>query len=110
MKSCLAVLDGSLTQVAPATDLGESMPATVTLEQVTTHFTKNLLAQNASEKRSDMKGLGLVQVQIQANQCLFVPATDQTTLVQLDRIDSMDQVESVFQWRNGKSQCLRLQE
>jgi serine/threonine protein kinase len=103
LKNTLAVLDGSLIAVEPSSvEFGEASRAWVTLDHVTTYLTKNLLAQKAADKRPDAKDLGLVQVQIQSAHGLFVPAVDAAALVGLERIDSMEQMESVFQWREGR--------
>ncbi|MCE9532951.1 MAG: hypothetical protein K8T89_17775, partial [Planctomycetes bacterium] len=101
VKDSLVVLDGSFMQIEPSTsDLTEAAPATATLENVTTFLTKHLLTERATEKRTEAKGLGLVQVQVHATRCLFVPAQDHAALVALDRIDNMEQMESVFQWKD----------
>ena len=103
VKGSLVVLDGSLIGVEPSqADLSEAAPAQVALDQVTTYLTKSVLAERANEKRVETKGPGLVQVQIHAVQCVFVPAAESATLVQLDRIDSIEQMENVFQWKDGR--------
>jgi len=99
MKDTLTVLDGSLIHVeASAADWSEASPAMVSLDHGTTYLTKPLLVMRAAEKRTDAK-LGLVPVQIHSVQHLFVPATEQGALIMLDRIDNLEQMESVFQWK-----------
>ncbi len=102
VKGSLAVLDGSLINIEPSNDHSETMPAQVTLDHVTTYLTRNLVAEKASEKRADAKGLGLTPLQVHPTNCLFVPAVEQTSLVFLDRIDSMEQMESVFDWKDAR--------
>lgn len=106
VKNSLAVLDGSLIGVEPAAmDLAEAGVAHVTLDHVTTYLTRHLLNQKAAERRTETKGIGLVQVQIHAANCLFVPAQEQAALVFLDRIDTLEQMESVFAWKDGRQNC-----
>jgi serine/threonine protein kinase len=102
LKGSLAVLDGSLINVEPSADHSETMPAQVTLDHVTTYLTRNLVAEKASEKRADAKGVGLAPLQVHPTNCLFVPAGEQAFLVSLDRIDSMEQMESVFDWKDAR--------
>ena len=103
VKNTLAVLDGSLIGVEPSpVDISESGPAQVSLDHVTTYLTKHLLSQKANEKRTENKGLGLVQVPIHATHCLFVPAAESAALVSLERIESLDQIDTLFQWKDGK--------
>lgn len=102
-KNVLAVLDGSLIAVDPASgDITEANIAQVALERVTTYLTRNLLHQKGVEKRAEGKGVGLVQLQIHPTQCLFVPALDQAALIALERVDSIEQMESVFQWKDAR--------
>jgi hypothetical protein len=103
VKNSLVVLDGSMIGVdASSADPSESIPSVVNLEHITTYLTKSLLYQKGVEKRNESKGPGLVQVQIHAAQCLFVAATDQAPLIQLDRVDTLDQADSVFVWKDCK--------
>ncbi len=102
-RGSLFVLDGSVVCVEPsAGDVSEAAPAQVTLERVTTYLTKHVVSQKAAEKRTEGKGNGLVQLLAHAEQCLFVPALESASLVHLERIDSMEQMEAVFQWKDAR--------
>ena len=103
LKNALVVLDGSMIAVDPSqADLTEATPAQVSIERSTTYLTKHLVTMKAGEKKPEGKGFGLVPVQIHASQNLFVPATETAALVYLDRIDTMEQMDMVFSWRDAK--------
>ncbi len=103
LKNDLVVLDGSLVAVdSSQADLSEASPAQVTIDRTTTYLTRHLLFMKAGEKKPEGKGLGLVPVHFHCSQNLFVPASETASLVYLDRIDTMEQMESIFAWRDCK--------
>ncbi len=103
MKGCLVVLDGSLAVVEPSNaEHIENLQCEITLDRVTTFLTKSLLSERGIEKRSESKALGLTPVQIQATRSLFVPASEQATLINFERLDSIEQAESMLQWKNAQ--------
>src|SRR5262249_11307772 len=85
-----------------AADVSEAGPAQLALERVTTYLTKNLVAQRAAEKRTESKGPGLVPLHVHSEGCLFVPAFESAALISLERIDSLEQMDSGFQWTDGR--------
>jgi serine/threonine protein kinase len=102
VKGSLVVLDGALAEVDPsATDLTEAAPAQVTLERVTTYLTRNLLALHGAELKPESKGPGLLRVEVQATECLFVPAAEFAPLVLLDRVDAAE-AERLFAWKDPR--------
>ncbi len=102
----LVVLDGNFLTVEPTQmDLAAMNPSVVKLDNITTFLSRQLVHQTASEKKLENKGLGLVQVQVQPTNCLFVPVGEtHAPLIYLDHIDTLDQVEKVFSWKEAPDQ------
>ena len=104
LKNCIAALEGSLLVVDPAVvDPSNMGIASIRLDQVTAVTTGPLLVERATDKPMETKGLGLVQAQVQATRCLFVPAADPPApLISLERVDNMEQARDVFMWKDCK--------
>jgi hypothetical protein len=104
VKNSLAVLDGTLIEIDPANgDPASNGMALVRLNRCTTYLSGNLLHLKAGDKKGEMGPTGLAKTDVNATNCLFVPATDnRDAFVRADRFDTREQVEKWFAW-SGKN-------
>ena len=101
VKNTLAALDETLIDIDPAaTDPGMTGTGVINLTRVTTYLSESLVSIRASDRRTDAVSVGLVKTEVNANQCLFVPALREPrdAFIRTDLLDTEDQVKRYFGW------------
>ena len=107
IKNGLAVLDGSLIEMAEPTrrDLATLPAAQIRLNQVTTYLTEHLLHGQAV-KNPETRALNLLKIELTATNCLFVPGIQPARgLVRFDKVESRMQIEEqrLFVWKDPRN-------
>jgi serine/threonine protein kinase len=101
VKNTLAALDETLIDIDPATaDPGMIGTGVIHLTRVTTYLSESLVSIRGADRRPDATSAGLVKTEVNATQCLFLPARGEPreSFVRTDLLDTEDQVKRYFGW------------